>query len=186
LHNMENTQNTIQEELTAEQKDVVKNFAGTIRSDYNQMRKNGLSPQAAYSAVSGRTNKEIPVAKKPITFNSVVNKITDIDPLGGLKIVKGAAQAGQSGFINKLSEEARVRDEGIANQLIERLKLAKEEGDVAKINKWTELLSELDYGADISKGYTDDLVTNKEVIGSGVKLAGTIAGGFVGSKIIWR
>jgi len=168
------------DKFTPEQVNISNTFDEKDKTLYNKYRVGGLGvDQALNAVVEVKTGK--PQPKAPL-LQRVAEGTLDI--VGGKELAQGAGQVLASPFVNKLSEETRVQQEGVAKQLIERIKLAREEGDVAKINKWTELLGGLDYGADISKGFTDDLVTDKEVIGSSLKLAGTAGGGFVGGNLM--
>ena len=168
------------DKFTPEQINISNSFDEKDKTLYNKYRVGGLGvDQALNAVVEVKTGK--PQPKAPL-LQRVAEGTLDI--LGGKELAQGAGQVLASPFVNKLSEETRVQQEGVAKQLIERIKLAREEGDVAKINKWTELLGGLDYGADISKGFQEDLVTDKEVIGSSLKLAGTAGGGFVGGNLM--
>lgn len=171
-------------DLTQEQKQIGKSFNAQQLAAYNTFRAGGDEPAKAFALtlqaypIEGvEVDKTFlqKVAGAPAAVGKFVTSIT-----GGEKILEGAGQALASPFINKLSEETRVEAERIAGSLITRIKDAKAKGDTVRVERLAQQLRNLDYGGGISQEYVDNLVSNEEVVGDAIKLAGTATGAFAG------
>lgn len=167
-------------ELTQEQQNIGKSFNKAQLDAYNTFRSGGDdAPTAfaltlqAYPIEGVKTDKTLlqKVASAPAAIGKFATNIT-----GGDKILEATGQVLASPYVDRLSEEARVQGENIANDLISRINTAKANGDIARVNRLSNQLKNVNYGGKISSEFTDNLVTNREVIGDAVKLASTVAG----------
>lgn len=168
------------DKFTTEQLNIAKNFDDQDKGLYNKYRVGGLSVDQSLNAVmevkTGKPQPKAPLGQR------VAEGFLDV--VGGKEMAQGAGQALAGNEVVKNSEQIRQQGIKTANAILERLKLAKANGDVNGIEKWTELLNGIDYGAGIVEDYSKDLKTNKEVIGSAIKLGGTAAGAFVGGNLM--
>ena len=111
---------------------------------------------------------------------SVPEKIANFT--GGKELAQGAGQSLAQGFVGRQSDEALKQGLDIQNRLIEKLKEARESGNKETESVMINQLQNIDFGQGIQQGFSDDLVSDREVIGSAVQLAGTAGGGFAASK----
>jgi len=175
-------------ELTQEQKEIGKNFTAQQLTAYNTYRASGDAPDKAF----GLTLSAYPIAEVKSDKN-IVQKITSIPSeigkfatsiTGGEKILEATGQIIASPFINNLSEQTRTNAQRVQEDLIARINLARSTGDTARVARLSSQLTTLDYGANIQKGFQDNLVTNAEVVGDAVKLASTATGLFAGGAAL--
>ena len=119
---------------------------------------------------------------QPTQRESIAEKALNF--VGGKELAQGAGQSLAAGTVNRNSQEALQNGLAIQNRLIERIRQAREEGDSEAEAVLVDQLQNVDFGQNIQQGFADDLVSDREVIGSAVQLAGTAGGGFAGSKAI--
>jgi hypothetical protein len=120
----------------------------------------------------GRPKKQESIAEKALNF------------VGGKELAQGLGQTLASDTVNKASRETLQNGIAIQNKLIESIRQAREEGDTEAESVLIDQLQNVDFGQNIQQGFADDLVSDREVVGSAVQLAGTAGGGFAGSKAI--
>lgn len=105
--------------------------------------------------------------------------------VGGGKLAEGAGLALAAPKIQ--AEQAAIFDESVRLQteLVKLIKEKKSAGlDTASLqDALTRLEGDMQIGADTSKDFTDALPTNKQVIGSAVRLAGTATAGTIGGAV---
>lgn len=104
--------------------------------------------------------------------------------VGGGKLAEGTGMAIAAPGIQK--QQSDLLDSHMETQaaLIKRIREKKAAGeDASRLeNALKGLSGDIQIGADASKDFTDALPSNKEVIGSAVRLGGTLAGGAIAGK----
>lgn len=105
--------------------------------------------------------------------------------LGGGKLAEGLGQAIAAPKVQAGLDDAFNSAVKIETDLMKKIRQRKAEGaDTARLESaLTQLRSSMDVNADAQKDFTDSLVTDKEVIGSALRLAGTFAGPKIGAGV---
>lgn len=104
--------------------------------------------------------------------------------VGGGKLAEGAGMALAAPGIQKQQSDIFDTQMEIESNLMKRIKEKKAAGeDSSRLESALKgLRADISIGADTSKDFVDALPTNKEVIGSAVRLGGTLAGGAIAGK----
>lgn len=148
----------------------------------------GLNKSVSSNNVGSSRAKEIlAIANAGNTFKDglIENKKTQgiaTDLIGGQKLAEGAGLAIASPKIQQDLSEAELRGSDIALNLTKLISQNKKQGkDTSKLEL---ALSQLEQSQtetrDVQKDFVDALPTNKEVIGSTARLAGTLSAGGIG------
>jgi len=164
------------ENFTPEQLELAKNFSQNQRDMYNQARKGGATPEVAFNSalILGGDKPQLTLGQKALGVADTVAQ-----EIGGRELAVGIGQLGASGRTFEMQEQALEQGRTTANALIERIREAREAGDTERVERLSSALGTVDYG----EGLEQDFVTNREVVGSAVKLAGSAVGAFAGDKL---
>ena len=131
------------------------------------------------SDLSGNQFKQ----KKPTSF---LGKARDFSAsiIGGGKLAEGLGQSIVAPDIQKSFLESQKTTSSLQDQLLKRLKEKRKAGeDTSRLEKAYEKSKELNlFQRDLQSDFSESLVSDKEVIGSATRLAGTLAGGAIASK----
>ena len=133
--------------------------------------------QSKDSTRGNQFNKE-----KPTSFLGKARDLTT-SFIGGGKLAEGIGMLGASRGINKSQEKGRAVRGKQATELIKRIREKKAKGeDTSRLEKALKALGQGSRdSADVSKDFSEALPTSKEVIGSGLRLGATFAGGKLAS-----
>jgi len=121
--------------------------------------------------------------KKPTSF---LGKARDFSAsiIGGGKLAEGVGQSIVAPSIQKSFSESQETTSSLQDQILKRLKEKRKAGeDTSRLEKAYEKSKELNlFQRDLQSDFSESLVSDKEVIGSATRLAGTLAGGAIASK----
>lgn len=130
--------------------------------------------------ISNTQGNQFDEAQKPTSFlGKARNLATSL--IGGGKLAEGAGMAIASKSVQPQLEQASQALSDTELALVKRINEKKRNGeDVSRLeNALTQLKGSQIALSDTQQDFTDALPTNKEVIGSSVRLAGTLAGGAI-------
>ena len=142
----------------------------------------------------GRVLGQVQPQGNPLTGNqfeqnkptSFLGKARDFSAsiIGGGKLAEGLGQSIVAPSIQKSFSESQETTSSLQDQLLKRLKEKRKAGeDTSRLEKAYEKSKELNlFQRDLQSDFSESLVSDKEVIGSATRLAGTLAGGAIASK----
>src|SRR5690554_3367781 len=171
--------------FTPEQLEQSKNFTKSQIDLYNKSRAAGADVNTAfgaallYGAKSAKAKEEVRVGIAERASNVAR---TAADFIGGGILAQGLGQAIAAPAINRMQQTADANTEQVAQNLIQAISRARAEGNEEQVARYTQLLGELEFGT-IQQGFTESLPTNREVIGDSLRLAGTVGGAALGSRL---
>jgi len=122
--------------------------------------------------------------KKPTSFLGKARDFT-ASVIGGGKLAQGLGQSIVAPKIQKGFEEQTTSAYKLQDQLLQRIKDKKKLGeDTSRLEKALKKSGELNkYLGDLQSDFSESLVSNKEVVGSALRLGGTLAGGALVSGV---
>jgi len=142
----------------------------------------------------GRVLGQVQPQGNPLTGNqfeqnkptSFLGKARDFSAsiIGGGKLAEGLGQSIVAPSIQKSFSESQETTSSLQDQILKRLKEKRKAGeDTSRLEKAYEKSKELNlFQRDLQSDFSESLVSDKEVIGSATRLAGTLAGGAIASK----
>lgn len=107
--------------------------------------------------------------------------------VGGTALAKGIGKAIAKPTVKKMAAQQDKTYVDTMNSLVSQLNKAHADGRAEDVNKLSQSIRELianpSEGAKTLTDFQATVPTNKEIIGSTIRLAGTAASGFLGSKV---
>lgn len=167
------------EQLTREQQQIAQSFTPDQVNKYSEYRAMGFPAQNAFNLVSTLSETKT-TKRKSNVLNTIGNIISEpVRPLGE---AIGGLLAG--GYVSSQAQGVNQQAEQIRQDISNRIEQARQRGDTNSVSRLTKALQDIDYGYGVTTEYTENLPSNREVVGSAIQTAATIAGAGIGGQAL--